>query len=343
MSILAPRSQAASHGMRLRFFLAAFGLLLLACTTLRAKPCLEPLELASTGTPRAEARPDPASPLATPPFHGVCGGPGATLHLLGTIHLGPEAGWSLPPEIDRALAQASTLVMELDQGEATEEAVSNAVVRHAVLPGTSPLSKMIGPETTQALDLHDRELAAAGLPRRIREALKPWFIALSLIESTSLRTGYTTTRSIDLDVFNALGSRELVALETLDEQFELFAGLSFELQELILQDTLMRWETAPESIEELVQAWRHNDEKALARLAREGTDTLPQLEAFFEVLIDDRNRSWLPTLVELLESPERAGTTVFVAVGALHLVGPGSVPELLREAGYRVESGSFQP
>ena len=42
-------------------------------------------------------------------------------------------------------------------------------------------------------------------------------------------------------------------------------------------------------------------------------------------------------LVGLLEDVDRAGTRVLVGVGALHLVGENGLPNLLREAGYRVE------
>jgi uncharacterized protein YbaP (TraB family) len=45
-----------------------------------------------------------------------------------------------------------------------------------------------------------------------------------------------------------------------------------------------------------------------------------------------RNRSWIPAL----EKAHAAGGA-FVAVGALHLVGEGSVVELLRARGFTVE------
>ena len=66
---------------------------------------------------------------------------------------------------------------------------------------------------------------------------------------------------------------------------------------------------------------------------------MPDLGAFYEVLLDGRNRTWLGPLVDWLEDPRLADTTILVAVGALHLVGPQGVPELLRADGYRVTSG----
>ncbi len=304
---------------RILIVLAALALLLLSCSTT--------LETTATDD----------TPNATPPFFEIRGGQGATLQLLGTIHLGPPEGWSFSPEIDRALAQATTLVMEIDLRKATEEAVSDAILRHGLLPDESSLSKIITAKTARLIEQYDAELTAVGLPSGVRERLKPWFIALSLVESTSQQTRYLPSRSADQQVSSTLGSRQLIALETVDEQLGIFDELSLELQELILQDSLTRYETAPASLEQLVQAWRANDQDALIRLAREGVETLPGLDAFFDILLDGRNRNWLPTLTRLLESPDRAGTTVFVAVGSLHLVGPGSLPDLLRQQGYRAE------
>jgi len=277
---------------------------------------------------------------AAPPFYQVRGGRGATLHLFGTIHLGPPEGWSLPPEIDRALAQASTLVMEVDLAETTEENVSNAIMRHALLPDSASLSTLIGPETQHWLELRNDELIAAGLPPQFRDRLKPWFVAMSLVETAIRETRYTTSHSADAMVFASLGSRPLLALESIDVQLGLLDAISPALQELMLQDSLIRMDSAPDSVEELVQAWRRNDQPSLIRLSRESAEGLDDLEAFYEIVIDDRNRSWIPTLVDLLESPERAESTVFVAVGAMHLVGANSIPDLLQHAGYRVETGA---
>jgi uncharacterized protein YbaP (TraB family) len=48
-------------------------------------------------------------------------------------------------------------------------------------------------------------------------------------------------------------------------------------------------------------------------------------------LLYDRNASWIPAIEKL-----HAGGGGFVAVGALHLIGPRSVLDLLAHKGYRV-------
>jgi uncharacterized protein YbaP (TraB family) len=50
-----------------------------------------------------------------------------------------------------------------------------------------------------------------------------------------------------------------------------------------------------------------------------------------EDLLYRRNASWVPKIEEL-----HGQGGAFIAVGALHLCGPKSVPELLRERGYSV-------
>jgi uncharacterized protein len=51
------------------------------------------------------------------------------------------------------------------------------------------------------------------------------------------------------------------------------------------------------------------------------------------VIIDDRNRRWLPQIEKLLAQ----GDNALVVVGAAHLVGKDGVIELLRDRGYTVE------
>ncbi|MFX8055498.1 TraB/GumN family protein, partial [Acinetobacter baumannii] len=50
-----------------------------------------------------------------------------------------------------------------------------------------------------------------------------------------------------------------------------------------------------------------------------------------EVMVDQRNRAWLPKLRQLLDDGPS-----FVLVGGAHLAGPGGLPARLQAAGYRV-------
>ncbi len=292
-----------------------------------------------TGAPSASA-PAAASAAdvrATPPFYRVAGGRGATLLLLGTIHLGPEQGWTLSPAVESGIATADQIALEVDLRLATEDAVSTLVAEVALLGPGQQISDVVAPETAKLLEEEDETLTRLGVPPGMRKRMKPWFMATVLGESIYAEVGLSSASAVEYHVLESLGARPLIGLETFEEQLRIFDSLSPELQDLMLRETLLHLDEARTMVEELVHAWRTGDEAELARLAREGIDELPELDGFYDIVLGDRNRNWVGQLSRLLDDREQAGDEVLVAVGALHLVGRDSLVELLREAGYRVE------
>jgi uncharacterized protein YbaP (TraB family) len=53
----------------------------------------------------------------------------------------------------------------------------------------------------------------------------------------------------------------------------------------------------------------------------------------YRTLVVERNRRWADRIAQLLRDDKR----IFIVVGVGHLVGPDSVPALLRARGIRVE------
>ena len=300
--------------------------------------CAQSSEPGRTAASNATAIASSASGFETPPYYRVEGGPGATLLLLGTIHLGPKEGWKLSPAIESGIARADKIALEIDLRLATEESVSTVVANVALLPPGTTLASVIAPETAKLLLEEDETVTRMGFPRPIRNRMKPWFIAVGLSQSTYGESGLSSKTATEEQVLGALGLRPLISLETFEEQIRIFDELPPALQDLMLRDTVERLDEAEAEVAELVQAWRTGDEATLARLAREGIEELPELDRFYDILLGDRNRRWVAKLRPLLEGREHHGETVLVAVGALHLVGKDSLVEQLRAAGFRVEA-----
>jgi hypothetical protein len=57
-----------------------------------------------------------------------------------------------------------------------------------------------------------------------------------------------------------------------------------------------------------------------------------------KTILDDRNRNWIPKIEKMLTEKR----VFLITVGAGHLAGPNGVPNLLRQAGYKVD-GPDQP
>ncbi len=275
--------------------------------------------------------------FATPPYYRVDGGPGATLFLLGTIHIGPPAGWQLPPSIESGIASADRVALEVDLRLATEEAVSSLVAELALLGPGREVTDVVAPETAKLLESEDARLTRLGVPPGMRRLMKPWFMATVIGESVYGELGLSAQSAVEYRVLEALGERPLLGLETFEQQLRMLDGLEPALQDLMLRETLLQLDEARDLAGQLVSAWQRGDEARLARLAREGIDALPELDRFYDIVLGDRNRRWVQQLRPLLDGRAHAGEEVLVAVGALHLVGEDNLVELLRGAGYRVK------
>ena len=271
-----------------------------------------------------------------PPFLRVAGRGGATLLVLGTLHLGPESGWRFSPEIDREIDDATRFVLELDPDKLDEAQMGSLVTELAFLPPGTWLEDVISPDTAKHLAERDDELTAAGLPAHIRGRFEPWFLAVTLLELSARDTPYSLAHSADGQIAARRAGRGLIGLETADEQLRMLDAQPRSVQDAMLGDTLERLPNAAQELGSMVAAWRRADREVLALVARQGVEAYPALESFYEVLLDDRNRRWVEQLRPVLEDPAHADTKVFVAVGALHLIGPKGLERLFLDAGYEV-------
>ena len=234
------------------------------------------------------------------------------------------------------LKRADSFVMELDLSTLDEMAVATTLAELVVIELPNTLSDLISPETAKLLADNDAFLTELGLPFNARKRLKPWYIAMGLVESTTTRSGLSTKSSAESVILASIGARPLLGLETFEEQLNLLNEIDPVLQDRMLRDTVSRLEESITATQSLAASWHSGDEAFLVELAREGIDEMPELERFYEIILGERNRRWLPPLRMMLDDPEKHNEFIFVGVGALHLLGEDGLIELFRQADYRV-------
>jgi hypothetical protein len=160
---------------------------------------------------------------------------------------------------------------------------------------------------------------------------KPWFMALTLSIGELESDGYSAQAGLDHVLFQRAKEtgKERVALETAAEQLAFFDSFTREEQEMFLLQTLQEAGDTTDAADEMVALWEAGDTEGLEEMFADEEKRFPVL---FDKLLEERNRNWLPRIEELL----REHGSLLVVVGAAHLVGDGSLVELLRQAGYRV-------
>jgi uncharacterized protein YbaP (TraB family) len=251
----------------------------------------------------------------------------STLYLLGTFHAVKTGTAWRSDKLDAAFAASEDVWLETSGLDETAK-VQALVIRLGLDP-KHPLSTKLTPE----IDAQLKQVAAeAGVDARILQPMRPWLAALTIVATPLLKAGYDPKQGVDrvLERETAAAGKTLQAFETPEEQIEFFANLSQETEVAFLSQSLIEAETMLGSIGQMTQAWLAGDLDALnAALMAEMQATAPEI---YDALIVRRNAAWTEALVDRLAGQ---GTS-FVAVGAAHLSGAGSLPDLLRARGFEV-------
>ncbi len=255
----------------------------------------------------------------------------ATVYVLGSIHLAKPDIYPLPKKIEESFASAGILALEADPKQANDPNVLQQMLAAALYPAETTLKEHLSGET---YDLASREMEKLGLPIESFARTKPWFLAMSIESLEFLRLGYDPAHGLDMHFAGeAAGKKRILELESFDYQITLMDSFSEREQELFLLYTLKDLAKVREGIEELMTAWRTGDSKKMEGLITRTLSESPEIEPVFDKLFYRRNREMTAKISDLLKGRE----TVFVVVGAAHLVGKEGIIELLRGKGFRVE------
>ncbi len=227
----------------------------------------------------------------------------AVSHLFGTCHLPIPVIELLPPPHDGVLDQARVVLNELDVRDLSQ---ADPLRTLSILHSETSVRDQLGEAAWE-----DYIRSARGVPAPMLDHLQPWF------GSDSSTAPEHPPVDVAAQARLVAGGASLVSLETLEQQLQL-------LEHLVQGDTPS---TAMTDSRELANTCCFEPDPAGCSAAVDG---MPEPER--RLLFDERNRSWMPTLLPELE----AGGAV-VAVGAGHMVGEAGLVRLLEMQGFTVE------
>ena len=255
-----------------------------------------------------------------------------SLYLLGSLHMGTPALLDLGPAVASAWADASELVVEVDISRLDPNEVIEIIQQSGFLPSGRTLRDFVSAETWAMLEAFAAE---RGLPVSLFEPLKPWR-ASTLVAVAQLRdSGLAASYGVDQQLIDRASrtDKPIVELESFRSQMEMFDGLDWKVQTLMLDEVLVKSDRAAEDAREMVERWRQGDEEALVRFFFGSLEEHPEFEPLYEKVFFERNEA----MSEALESLTRDGKTRLAVVGAGHMVGPRGIPALLESRGFQVE------
>lgn len=253
----------------------------------------------------------------------------ATVYLLGSVHLAKEDLYPLNPLIERAFEDSDKLALEVFMDQKTGAEANKKFRTSALYPPGDSLDNHISDEVRRMLD---RQLKESGIPNAAITSFKPWFVSMILSVSEMQKLGFAPEFGID-SYFQkkAEDRKEILSLETVDDQVNLFNNISDKVQELMLRESLETVAQMEQIMRGTMEAWKKGDVRRLENLMLEPMQK-PEYKPLLQKVLIRRNQK----MTRKIESYLQTDKTYFVIVGALHLVGQEGIVELLRARGYDV-------
>ena len=289
------------------------------------------------------AMPAPAASTAPPsPAIWKIEGPNGRVFLFGSIHILPQGFVWRTPALEAAVASAHQLVFEIDIDEAKNPLLMMAMTaKFGMLPKGQSLHRLLAPERCAQFD---EVVTSLGLTPQRLDRMTPWLAAMTIsslwAQKQSLQPGQRLNADeqvrmvagVDDQLWSwaKMNKKDRGALETLEIQMRVFGDLTPDEQAAYLVVTLDQLSKPRERVSTMMEAWRTGNTAELEKVLNSGMDRFPSLR---RAILHDRHVRWIPQIEAMLND----GRTHVVIAGAAHMVGPGSVVDMLRAKGIRVE------
>lgn len=256
----------------------------------------------------------------------VQGKGGASVYLLGSVHLLDASASVLPAVVDSAFAHAKTVAFEASLD--TIQMRGMEMMARGQYTGGATLSSSLSAANRPKVD---SILGQYGLNVQQVDRFKPWLVSVLLSQLAMQKARFQAQYGVDMQI-NARAKqagKPVIGLETVDFQLGLLDRVSAADQERMITMT-----NGPDSsahmLSRIKTAWMVGDATLIDSLLNQSRAEAP---GFYAMMVSDRNKSWIPKIEQLLAGKDDA----LVVVGAAHLVGKDGVVSLLAARGYAIE------
>ncbi len=249
-----------------------------------------------------------------------------TIYLFGTIHVLPEGIDWFNGNVATAFAESDTLVTEIV--EADDATMQSLVIGKAMLPPDQSLRGLL-PKADRAA--YEAVLGRYNIPPVVFDRFEPWYAAVALSTLPLMKEGFATENGVETRLDARARARQMPheGLETPAYQLGLFDGLPMDVQKSYLSEVVEQLPVIKDKLTAMVEAWRTGNAAELASLMNIEQSN----PVLVKTLLVDRNKNWAAWIGSRLARPG----TVFLAVGAGHLGGPGSVQDQLAVQNIAIE------
>jgi len=176
--------------------------------------------------------------------------------------------------------------------------------------------------------LAERQAREVGIELSAFDQFAPWFAAEAISQLQLTQLGFQPESGVEMYFMERArkDGKNVAGLETVHDQISLFQNMSLDTQAEYLLSSLAEAHDLPAQVDSMVHAWQQGDTRWFENLMQSELGRDPGL---YQSVLGARNRKWVPKIEALLDDDKN----YLVIVGTGHLVGRGSVIELLKKDG----------
>jgi len=243
-------------------------------------------------------------------------------YLFGTFHLLCKEDIHFSNQLKTAVANCNEVYMELNMGDPS---MAQDALRLVYMQGGKKLADFYTDEEYTSLSNYFND--SLQMPLAFLDKMKPYFL-LALLYPKMLDC--KTTSGIEEELVKLAGDdkKQIKGLETIEFQAAVFDSIPYSDQAKELLKSVDSINSYKLEFDAMLNAYKAQTISQIEGLFNKSEFGMDEHE---DILLDDRNKTWVAKLKKIM-----LDKSVFVAVGAGHLVGQKGLIALLRNEGYTV-------
>lgn len=245
-------------------------------------------------------------------------------YIFGTFHLLCKDDIKFSEQLKNSLTNADEVYMEMDMDDPS---TMLSGLLYMNMKNGKKLKDLYTPDEYKKVEGYFTD--SLGMPMMLFQNIKPYFLVAMLYPKMM---NCKTASGVEEELMKLAkeNKKEIKGLETMQFQASVFDSIPYEWQAKELLKNIDSFSVYKKEFDTMVLEYKHQQlssmEKLLAK-SEVGSD-----KKYEDILLTKRNINWVDQLKTIMQKE-----SVFVAVGAGHLVGEMGLLNLLRKEGYTVE------
>src|SRR6185312_14457851 len=242
--------------------------------------------------------------------------------LFGTFHLLCKDDIHFSEQLKEAVKQSDEMYMELDMDDPST--LLGGMLYMNMKDGKK-LSDLYTPGEYKKLQTYFND--SLNTPIMLFQRAKPYFL-VALIYPKMMNCESPAGVEEELLKIAKEDKKEIKGLETMQFQASVFDSIPYEWQAKELMKNIDSFSVYTDEFDTMLDFYKNQQMDSLKTMVGKsefGSDK------YDDLLLKNRNKNWVKQLKEIMKNK-----SVFVAVGAGHLVGDAGLINLLKKAGYKV-------